>query len=40
MGWGVGDPLWIFFAFVFDAVVWEKSTLMPPLRAGRRMLSS
>lgn len=28
-GLGRGDPLWIFFAFVFNAV-WEKSTLMPP----------
>lgn len=28
-GLGRGDPLWIFFAFVFNAM-WEKSTPMPP----------
>lgn len=44
-GLGRGDPLWIFFAFVFNAV-WEKSTPMPPshdpdgLKGRGRMLSS
>lgn len=42
-GLGRGGPLWIFFAFVFNAV-WEKSTPMPPSRSPdgppgpRRML--
>lgn len=33
-GLGRGDPLWIFFAFVFNAV-WEKSTPMPPVKRPR-----